>query len=379
MVNEFDIENNLNLYIKLLLDYLEKNGHAQLADLIKSSSIKVQTGISYNNWNNGQYGHGLILEVPSDKYLECIDKKEQIEKNIAEMLSKIYPPKDEWIDDVTIAPVMNTSQLLDIFDGSATGISEPTKNDEERIWGNSPKIKIFLSHRDTHKIMATRIKTQLANYNVSTFVAHMDIEPSEEWVQEIKIALATMNVFVAYLTDDFYQSLWTNQEVGIALALGVPMIVLKHGSNPQGFTSLQAMPFREGTVDQDVLKLLLKKKKTPKEIRSKIVDGIVFALNNADSWDKVDNISQLFEFIDSITVEQENEFIVAFNGNRSFNTCITQSRFDINGNARGQSQFIGWMNKWTEHDYEIVRKKSGVVLQPKKAHDNPFSDDPFAS
>jgi hypothetical protein len=366
MANEFDIEVNLNLYIKLLVDYLVKNGNKQLADLIKFSSIKIETDISYDNWNNGQYGHGLILEVSPEKYLECVDKKNKIEKNIAEILSKIYPHKDEWIDNVTIVPVKNNYQLLDIFEGNADNISNVTKDDEERIWGNLAKLKFFLSHRDTHKIMAMNIKNKLIYYNISTFVAHIDIEPSEEWIQEIKIALAIMDVFIAYLTDDFYHSLWTNQEIGIALALGVPIIFLKNGSTPQGLTLLQAMSFRENTIDQDILRLLLKKKKTTKEIKSKIIDAIIFALNNADSWDSVDKISQLFEPIDSITVEQENEFIAVFNSNKSFNTCISQSRYDINGNKRGKSQFTDYMKKWTKYDFEIVKKRSDVILQRKK-------------
>src|SRR3546814_14055124 len=50
--------------------------------------------------------------------------------------------------------------------------------------------------------------------------------------------LETMEVMLVYLTDDFSDSIWTNQELGFALGKAVPIISLKLGrKDPPGFIS----------------------------------------------------------------------------------------------------------------------------------------------
>lgn len=55
-------------------------------------------------------------------------------------------------------------------------------------------------------------------------------------MREIDKALQSMEVMTALLTDNFYESVWTNQEVGFAHGKGIPVISLKLGPiDPQGF------------------------------------------------------------------------------------------------------------------------------------------------
>lgn len=50
--------------------------------------------------------------------------------------------------------------------------------------------------------------------------------------------LETMEVMLAFLTDDFHESIWTMQEVGYALGKGIPCISLKlERRDPPGFIS----------------------------------------------------------------------------------------------------------------------------------------------
>jgi hypothetical protein len=69
---------------------------------------------------------------------------------------------------------------------------------------------------------------------VSAFVAHDDIEPTKEWQAEIERALFSMDALVALLSEDFYGSRWTEQEVGVAIGRGVPVIPIRLGSDPHG-------------------------------------------------------------------------------------------------------------------------------------------------
>ena len=56
------------------------------------------------------------------------------------------------------------------------------------------------------------------------------------WQLEIEKGLETMEVMLAFVTDDFHNSTWTNQEIGYALGKSVPIISVKlETKSPQGF------------------------------------------------------------------------------------------------------------------------------------------------
>jgi len=59
-----------------------------------------------------------------------------------------------------------------------------------------------------------QLKKSLELIGVSAFVAHTDIKPTTHWQEEIENALASMDAFVALLTEKFHESPWTDQEVG---------------------------------------------------------------------------------------------------------------------------------------------------------------------
>ena len=89
------------------------------------------------------------------------------------------------------------------------------------------------------------LKDELAIFGVSCFVAHKDIQPTKAWQDEIERALANMDGFVALMTVDFHDSDWADQEVGFALARGVPIIAVRLGRNPYGFIGkFQGLPGR---------------------------------------------------------------------------------------------------------------------------------------
>jgi nucleoside 2-deoxyribosyltransferase len=83
-------------------------------------------------------------------------------------------------------------------------------------------------------VEAAVLKSRLSVFSASCFVAQMDVRPTTEWQEEIENALATMHGFVALMTPDFHDSDRTDQEVGYALAQGVPMIAVRLGQDPLG-------------------------------------------------------------------------------------------------------------------------------------------------
>jgi TIR domain-containing protein len=114
-------------------------------------------------------------------------------------------------------------------------------------WGGSvwdeDKFRLFISHTSEHKQDVASLKRGLATFGIDAFVAHDDIEPSREWQVDIEDALATCDAIAAWLTPDFPESRWTDQEVGFCVGRTIQVIPVQMGINPYGFISrYQALP-----------------------------------------------------------------------------------------------------------------------------------------
>ncbi len=70
----------------------------------------------------------------------------------------------------------------------------------------------------------------------SCFVAHSDIiEPTQEWLIQIEIALSSCDALVALLHPEFHDSGWTDQEIGYAMGRGVQVYAIRFGQDPYEF------------------------------------------------------------------------------------------------------------------------------------------------
>jgi len=111
------------------------------------------------------------------------------------------------------------------------------------IWPDKNFFRLFISHISKDKDKATRLRDCLTPYHISGFVAHQDIHPTALWQTEIERALHAMDAFLAIHTAGFSKSVWTQQEIGFAVARGVKIISFKMGEDPTGFISQrQALP-----------------------------------------------------------------------------------------------------------------------------------------
>jgi hypothetical protein len=161
--------------------------------------------------------------------------------------------------------------------------------DEIRIWGDSG-YRVFLSHKSEVKAETGGLKKNLELYGISAFVAHADIEPTEEWQKEIENALMTMQAFVALMTPQFHDSKWTDQEVGYALARGVPLIAAKMGLDPYGFIGkFQALPCTWDEAPVSIVKLLLR--------QPVMLDAYVSAVGRCASFDDGNSLSKVLPSI----------------------------------------------------------------------------------
>ena len=99
-------------------------------------------------------------------------------------------------------------------------------------------MKAFISYSTTDKQIAGQVKTILNEYRVDAFLAHEDINVSQEWKDRIIQELNQSSIFVPLLSAAFKQSDWAPQEIGLAFArseevLFIPLFV--DGTVPFGF------------------------------------------------------------------------------------------------------------------------------------------------
>jgi hypothetical protein len=96
-------------------------------------------------------------------------------------------------------------------------------------------LRLFVSHLAAHRAFAGELQQALLPYGISCFVAHEDIEPTQEWQTQIETALATCDALVALLHDDFHLSYWTDQEIGFAMGRGAAAFSVRFSQVPYGF------------------------------------------------------------------------------------------------------------------------------------------------
>src|SRR5439155_14043835 len=87
------------------------------------------------------------------------------------------------------------------------------------------------------KHLAGELRELLLTASIDLFLAHHTLAPSAEWGQEIKKQIASREVFILLLTEDFHGSKWTDQEVGMAIAQEKTILPLQCPEPVYGFVS----------------------------------------------------------------------------------------------------------------------------------------------
>jgi len=92
-----------------------------------------------------------------------------------------------------------------------------------------------MSYKHEDREMAGEFKLNLELFGFSVFLAHEDIEASKDWPEVILHELRSTDVFIPLLTSRYKESQYTDQETGVAIGRGLPIIPLKVDIDPYGF------------------------------------------------------------------------------------------------------------------------------------------------
>lgn len=306
--SNFELSKKIDRCLAALSKLYAQDGKRQLQEIIVNAQTRIQEGWSYDNWNDGTSGHALFLVIPETLYLNALKQKDDIQEQIKDDLNKLHNVQNEFVEVVFLE--LEAGEDHDWRKASgllATGARSVPPDASKRIWGEDG-FRVFLSHKSEVKTETAELKDQLQLFGICAFVAHEDIHPTQAWQDEIENALASMDGFVALMTQDFHKSEWTDQEVGYAVARGVPIIAAKLGHDPYGFIGkFQALRTSWPKCAEDIVKILLK--------NDRMLKSYFEALRSCTSFDNGNIQSKVLDSITSLTAHQIDEVVKIYNEN----------------------------------------------------------------
>ena len=164
-------------------------------------------------------------------------------------------------------------------------------------------VKMFVSHLSSNRERMSAMKLSLANWGISAFIAHEDIEASREWRDEVEAGLESMDVLVAVVEPGFKESDWCVQEVGYALGRKIDIIPLRAGLDPFGFfgkyQGIQVKGKIPAKVSSEIAQTLLKKP----QHRNRLLQSMSKAFASLQSKNKTELITLLDSW--SIITDQQ--------------------------------------------------------------------------
>jgi hypothetical protein len=164
--------------------------------------------------------------------------------------------------------------------------------------------KPFISHLSTNREKMFHLKTALDRWGVSAFVAHVDIEPSREWRNEVEAGLETMDAMLVVVEPGFKESDWCCQEVGYALGRKIDILPICAGLDPFGFFGkYQGIQVKGKTPSQAAEKIIETLIKKPKH-RTQLLQSIGKSFANLQSDKKID----LVRILDGWKVVADEQF-----------------------------------------------------------------------
>jgi len=285
-----------------------EQGDTECQQLLDGARSAIQF-THHDNWDGGTDFYELSLWISARRFAQIENRLKPLEEKIASKLTRL---KVGSANDV-----LNSVQILldPIVGPGAATLPLPTVTDETRIWAPG-RLRLFISHVSRIKTKTAELKQALLPLGVDAFVAHEDIEPTQEWHREIEFALRSMNAMCALVTEDFNKSLWTDQEVGFALGRGVPVVTVRVGGTPYGLMGkAQAMRgdlANTSTLAQGLFDVIVKQE----SCRRIIIEGLISSLESAITYANAkQSIRQIHVLRELLTPEQIKRILQAARDN----------------------------------------------------------------
>lgn len=220
-----------------------------------------------------------------------------------------FPWSAEWNNDSRRAYIIahierqNDEKLLDLQEFlSSGGDEQPGLTDLTGPW-KGQRFRLFASHIHTDKKKLSELKIALESYGIDTFIAHEDIKPTKEWQNEIERALDTCDAALAFLTPNFHNSRWVDQEIGYCISRRILVLPLQLGADPYGlmgkYQGLQGSRIELSELARSIFELFIHHNLTS----SRMSAGLLGRLEDAENYETANRISYLLESVGSWSPE----------------------------------------------------------------------------
>jgi hypothetical protein len=231
---------------------------------------------------------------------------------------------------------------------------ENTNSELVALWGHDyeNKYKLFISHKHSVQKKCKIFSNKLKAFNIECFVAHDSVTVTKPWQDSIEKALQTCDGLLAILTEDFYESDWTEQEVGAAIGRNIDTFSINLGSTPLGFLNkFQSIPFKNIETDyKQILSYLIE--------NENILSNLISMLEDCVDYHKINDVYDILElkqkkFISDFHAES---LVQAFNKNKYLSESYKFGGSIRNPQKEGIDKLL---YKLTNKDY------SGKLIIPK--------------
>jgi len=343
-------------YIASLMQIYKIKGLDFLQELLANATITIEEH-SYDNLDGGQYGFLLRLQVPDIIFAKLVETKGEYESQITDDLNKLIEIRSEFLDCVSIEMQLSEDENWREKSGFILPAKKHISDDAlARIW-KPAYVRVFITHKAENKHKAGELKDELERYGISCFVAHKDIEPTKEWIQEIENALFSMDLLIALMSEAFHDSNWTDQEVGVAVGRYIPVIPVKIGKDPYGFIGkYQALPGAWSDINKmtsDIFGIIVEHSATKEKMKRAAINAFKDSPSYADSKFFVTNVLPRFKKMDESHVEK---ILSAFNENCQIRECFS-----------AKNRLPNLLFEWTGSQYHFIDEQL-VKSHPQSMH-----------
>lgn len=219
-------------------------------------------------------------------------------------------------------------------------------SDMVKLWGHNyeTNYKLFISHKHSIQKKCKFFSEKLKSFKIECFVAHDSVTVTKPWQESIENALQTCDGLLAVLTEDFYDSEWTEQEVGAAIGRNIDTFSLNLGSNPQGFLNkFQSLPYKNIETDyKQILSYLIE--------NEKILEAVISSLETTDDYYHINEVYEILENKQKCIISDSmaDKLVTIFNKNK----YISQS-YKLGGkwNKPSKQGLVNLLKKLTSQDY----------------------------
>ncbi len=191
---------------------------------------------------------------------------------------------------------------------------------------------IFISHSydDYEKVSSYLyyLKDELHGFGkfFPVFIAHEDIMPSKKWQDEIVRVIKRTKIFIAYLTPNFKESKWCDQESGFACATDQLIISLMDGAKPYGFLEqyegMRMPPELKYGYNSNlqkfaisIVKLIYKDERYKGMVRERIFEHLM----DISTFDQANLVFSLLKYWKPFTEEEKSSILKAYKENNQIN------------------------------------------------------------